>query len=191
MKLVCCKPTHIHVDCAFQFILINAENVFTKMRCPVGCERILKVRDIHQTLSLIKKIKSDTEITKDIRRYLAHNRIFNSPEKLFICPTDGCLGVFDRTGKMNECDSCKTAVCLKCDRRAHPEQECVKTMEEEKEVFETKFKTLVVERKYQVCPGCKKTVERTEGCRDMNCICGTEFCYDCGKILDWNYPEGE
>ena len=25
----------------------------------------------------------------------------------------------------------------------------------------------------------------------MECICGTQFCYWCGKILDWEYPEGE
>lgn len=190
LRFICCKPTHAHAACVFQFLTVAAENVFQKIRCPVGCDREFQLRDIHQFLALIRKLMPDLPAQKDVTRYLAHNRIFGAPEQLFICPEDGCLGVLERTGE-GLCEECKTAVCLQCDRRAHPGVECSKFMEEEKVAGETKFQEVVVARKYQVCPGCKKTVERTEGCRDMNCICGTEFCYDCGKVLDWNYPEGE
>lgn len=36
-------------------------------------------------------------------------------------------------------------------------------------------------RNWQTCPHCANLVERTEGCNSMECVCGTGFCYCCGK----------
>jgi len=35
-----------------------------------------------------------------------------------------------------------------------------------------------------MCPGCHTGIERLEGCFHMKCtVCGTHFCYECGKEL--------
>ena len=64
----------------------------------------------------------------------------------------------------------------------------MKFLEEEKVKLDDKFDEEVKSRKYQTCPGCIKVISRVDGCRCMACICGTEFCYWCGKILNWDYP---
>jgi hypothetical protein len=35
---------------------------------------------------------------------------------------------------------------------------------------------------WQCCPRCGNGVERTQGCRHIVCICGGEFCYQCGDV---------
>jgi hypothetical protein len=35
---------------------------------------------------------------------------------------------------------------------------------------------------WQRCPQCGTGVERTQGCRHIVCICGGEFCYQCGEV---------
>ena len=34
--------------------------------------------------------------------------------------------------------------------------------------------------KYKRCYGCKRIVQRNQGCPHMRCKCGTQFCYYCG-----------
>ncbi|KAI0371232.1 hypothetical protein BV20DRAFT_191688 [Pilatotrama ljubarskyi] len=31
------------------------------------------------------------------------------------------------------------------------------------------------------CPECEELIERHSGCPHMTCVCGTEFCYECGN----------
>ena len=40
------------------------------------------------------------------------------------------------------------------------------------------------EKKWKQCPTCLNMVERIEGCNHMDCVCGVEFCYRCGKLFD-------
>ncbi|OAR05732.1 hypothetical protein LLEC1_03458 [Akanthomyces lecanii] len=37
------------------------------------------------------------------------------------------------------------------------------------------------ENGWQQCYGCMRLVEINTGCNHMRCLCGTEFCYSCGK----------
>lgn len=32
-----------------------------------------------------------------------------------------------------------------------------------------------------LCPGCGSRIEKTDGCDHMTCLCGYEFCYQCGE----------
>lgn len=34
---------------------------------------------------------------------------------------------------------------------------------------------------WQRCPDCGMGIERTQGCPHMVCVCGGEFCYNCGE----------
>ncbi|KAG2496817.1 hypothetical protein HYH03_005223 [Edaphochlamys debaryana] len=33
----------------------------------------------------------------------------------------------------------------------------------------------------RTCPGCRQGVVKASGCNHMTCVCGSEFCYVCGK----------
>jgi hypothetical protein len=48
----------------------------------------------------------------------------------------------------------------------------------------TKLLELGSEKKWKQCPTCLNMVEKTEGCNHMDCVCGVEFCYRCGKLFD-------
>lgn len=43
------------------------------------------------------------------------------------------------------------------------------------------FLALAREQKWQTCPDCRMIVERSSGCPHMVCLCGAEFCYNCGE----------
>ena len=32
-----------------------------------------------------------------------------------------------------------------------------------------------------ICPGCDYLVDKYSGCNHITCVCGTEFCFECGK----------
>jgi len=42
------------------------------------------------------------------------------------------------------------------------------------------FKDFISGTKCKQCPGCKKWVEKNDGCDHITCLCGYEFCYRCG-----------
>lgn len=46
------------------------------------------------------------------------------------------------------------------------------------------LKELASRKKWKQCPTCSTMVERNEGCRRMDCVCGSEFCYRCGGRID-------
>jgi len=39
------------------------------------------------------------------------------------------------------------------------------------------------------CPGCKMHVNKLDGCDHIECVCGTEFCYRCGKETGYFFDE--
>ncbi|KAK5703595.1 hypothetical protein LTR17_021964 [Elasticomyces elasticus] len=72
------------------------------------------------------------------------------------------------------CQKCRSKTCVKCSSAAHFGP-C--TFEGDADLLET-----AKEERWQKCPGCQHLVERSEGCPDMHCRCGTNFCYGCGKL---------
>lgn len=46
-----------------------------------------------------------------------------------------------------------------------------------------KFIEFAEENKFKKCTKCKFWVEKSEGCNQMTCRCGYEFCYVCGAKL--------
>jgi len=39
------------------------------------------------------------------------------------------------------------------------------------------------------CPGCRIRVKKIDGCNHISCVCGTDFCYKCGEIM--NTPDDQ
>ena len=46
-----------------------------------------------------------------------------------------------------------------------------------------KFLKFVKGAHYKICPVCGVWVEKTEGCNNMRCRCGNNFCYKCGNVI--------
>jgi hypothetical protein len=70
------------------------------------------------------------------------------------------------------CLACDLVTCADCRRAAHPGRICAHQ-------FEVLDK-LARRMNWQKCPWCGMLVERTTGCKTINCRCGARFCYNCG-----------
>ncbi|KAK3987655.1 hypothetical protein QBC44DRAFT_371812 [Cladorrhinum sp. PSN332] len=49
---------------------------------------------------------------------------------------------------------------------------------------------LAKDQHWKRCPGCGHVIEHSGGCHDMFCVCGTRFCYFCGRRTLWNQDCG-
>ncbi|KAK4778190.1 hypothetical protein SAY87_018377 [Trapa incisa] len=102
------------------------------------------------------------------------------------CPNPNCREMIidechlleaDQRARRIVCPACKKGCCFRCSLR----------WEEVKERHRCDQVIAMAERKkWMECPGCRNYVDRTEGCKDIICRCGSEFCYNCGKALTSN-----
>ena len=84
------------------------------------------------------------------------------------------------------CPTCVNSTCKQCRRLMEDhltwdveERECPAVKENDQKLYE-----LGSEKKWKQCPTCLNMVEKTEGCNHMDCVCGVEFCYRCGRLFD-------
>jgi len=89
------------------------------------------------------------------------------------------------------CPKCTKRYCLKCKVEFHKGSTCKEYQQwcVENGQADVLFKEFISGTKCKQCPGCKKWVEKNEGCDHITCRCGYEFCYKCGgkypKCLCW------
>lgn len=63
-----------------------------------------------------------------------------------------------------------------------PAQEMESSQERSKDDSEDEaLRSLMGTMGWQRCPDCGMGIERTQGCPHMVCVCGGEFCYNCGE----------
>lgn len=75
------------------------------------------------------------------------------------------------------CPYCSQETCIPCRQKSH-DYLCVE---------DPTLKKYRMKYRWQICPHCKATVERTEGCKVISCRCGRAFCYRCGISLETLY----
>ncbi len=46
----------------------------------------------------------------------------------------------------------------------------------------------MVKEGWKPCPTCKEMIEKEDGCDHMQCECGHEFCYQCGRSYTGGMP---
>ena len=66
-------------------------------------------------------------------------------------------------------------LCEKCERERKKQRELI-----EKE-NEKKYESWRKEKDVKSCPKCGKHIEKNGGCDHMTCLCGTHWCWICGK----------
>ena len=107
----------------------------------------------------------------------------------YLCPTPGCKNYIPC--KKNDiklfCSKCQKAYCIKCYRLWHNNTNCKENLLENsldninqlnkiQNQGENKYK-------YKKCPKCQTSMLKEEGKNKILCVCGTSFCYKCGKII--------
>lgn len=94
-------------------------------------------------------------------------------------------------GKETFIDDNKWAICTACNVTTCPA--CLHLGSEHlantcPERLEKMDKALMEENKWKQCPQCKNMIEKVEGCDHMECECGQQFCYQCGRSYTGGMP---
>ena len=86
------------------------------------------------------------------------------------------------------CPKCSDSTCKNCKRlmsdHDHNQWLLAHRVCPKEDEDLTKLYELGCEKKWKQCPSCMNMVEKADGCNHMDCICGVEFCYRCGKLFD-------
>ncbi|KAF5249688.1 hypothetical protein FANTH_4996 [Fusarium anthophilum] len=75
------------------------------------------------------------------------------------------------------CSACNEITCIKCKNKGH-------TGDCEQQVGPAQALILAETKGWKRCLRCGHLIELTDGCSHMICVCGFEFCYECGEGLD-------
>ena len=122
---------------------------------------------------------------------------------VLFCPRCSTHAVKDDIqSTLAECVNCSFTFCDLCELAWHPgncegfgemllevsvdttgDAQAQSTKHKQK-IKEFEFKSEHLKRKHcRKCPSCKSWIQRDDGCNRMDCtICGTSFCYVCGKL---------
>ena len=124
-------------------------------------------------------------------RYLNVGEEYASPDPTFCC--DPKCGIFIKVPANNisqwaSCAKCHKSTCIQCKGAYldHP------TADDHPELISKEDKELAEREGYKQCPNpkCRNLLERIDGCDHMTCDCGTNFCYRCGRSLDYDSVGG-
>lgn len=74
------------------------------------------------------------------------------------------------------CNQCARVTCRHCRNVFHPGLECMA------DISTQQARNLAEREGWKTCPSCANMVERESGCARMTCRCGTQFCYQCGRL---------
>ncbi|KAK4361622.1 hypothetical protein RND71_020574 [Anisodus tanguticus] len=66
-------------------------------------------------------------------------------------------------------------------------EEFEKLNKDEREIEGIQLMQLAKSQEWQRCPSCRMYVGRSQGCAQMRCRCGTDFCYKCGAHSSDHY----
>ncbi|KAK0632507.1 hypothetical protein B0T14DRAFT_34942 [Immersiella caudata] len=176
-----------HIHCAAcvraNFRVTMRSAPFRPVQC---CQRI----DIN-VLRWVAGMSRTTGSSMDITAYRQLLTEFDTTEKLY-CWDRKC-GAFiplalragnDSFGHSALCRKCHTKTCIRCKEKFHfgpcPASRVLGVRRRGPTADEL-FRRLSRKRGWKACPSCKYVVEKTDGCNHISCVCGTHWCYRCGK----------
>ncbi|KAL2270176.1 hypothetical protein VTJ83DRAFT_2360 [Remersonia thermophila] len=102
-----------------------------------------------------------------------------------------CLGPGCRSGQVQDGAACPRFVCVACRHRHcirhgvpwHEGETCEEYDERNRERQRAEeLSEEVAHVGTMPCPGCNRPVAKDEGCSHIRCICGSEWCYNCGGL---------
>lgn len=166
-------------------MLKDLKEITENRRYPPECPGCGSAMDVWKCVNLLVSIQPVTAsaLTKLI---LLKEHI----KTLRYCSNEKCNTPFDFDGDLTNsgarvvCPLCNSATCARCGYEWHGNKSC------EDVLANNPLRKLAETFKWKHCPNpnCRALIERIEGCSHMECICGTEFCYNCGTEYDRGMP---
>ncbi|KAE8766365.1 putative E3 ubiquitin-protein ligase [Hordeum vulgare] len=87
-----------------------------------------------------------------------------------------------------ECPHCHRMFCARCATPWHTGVGCREFQElgqDERGREDLLLRSLAGRLRWQRCPKCRMYVEKSEGCNNIQCRCGSRFCYRCASKVSW------
>ncbi|KFK22880.1 hypothetical protein AALP_AAs64569U000200 [Arabis alpina] len=111
------------------------------------------------------------------------------------CPYPNCSTLMSKAdlpvaaeadqANVRACVKCSGLFCIDCKVPSHRDLSGAeyKKLRPEPLVDDSKLKFLAKDKNWRQCVKCRHMIELSQGCNQMTCRCGYEFCYKCG--VEW------
>ncbi|CAD8065967.1 unnamed protein product [Paramecium sonneborni] len=167
------KCSHIFCkDCWSQMIEIQLSNYIPIVKC---LQNQCLERLPHQFLELNQSYKDIL-----VKRMLENDKSYTW------CPGIDCPNIYKvyQTSQEYEC-KCGVKFCSHCKIESHYPISCqiFKKITEYKEPMQSWIKLDISQ-----CPNCNRYIQKSQGCIQIQCVCGNDFCTKCS--LAWNQEHG-
>ncbi|CBX93070.1 hypothetical protein IAQ61_008796, partial [Plenodomus lingam] len=147
---------------------------------PKCCGHVFHIKDYehcveHDTAEAFTEKEAEYKVLARNRVYCANTSCarFLDPRTHIQCPTSGVAYAVCHDGDACDkltCTKCKTLINGKANEHACSDDEDAAEMEK-----------AIRENKFQQCYACHTIIELREGCNHIQCHCGHEICYICGR----------
>ncbi|KAI8080942.1 hypothetical protein BDF21DRAFT_462614 [Thamnidium elegans] len=181
IKTIRCNHT-VCPTCIRRYLNETLEKSTYRSTNPILCPNTTCKESFESTDNLLKKYFTDDEVviwwSQAIIKTFISNKIY--------CPMQGCGAVFDAEKALlvhctfSECYECHKGFCMTCQTPWHPEVTVTHVLRDDRE-DEIKALALAKTNRWTRCPNCTHMVAITDGCNNVQCICGRSFCYGCGR----------
>ncbi|CAK64315.1 unnamed protein product (macronuclear) [Paramecium tetraurelia] len=114
-------------------------------------------------------------------------RMLDNDSNYTWCPGLNCQNIYKLEGlALNFKCHCGVRFCSKCKVDTHYPIPC-ETLKEITQYKESNQSWTVLD--ISVCPFCSRNIQRIQGCIQMSCVCGNDFCNKCSQ--PWNKEHGQ
>jgi E3 ubiquitin-protein ligase RNF19A len=162
-------------DCVIQYLSVKiTESQVLELRCPGdGCRHLISEAQVKafvpELLQKYQKFKRRAELSKD--------------PSVRWCSHLDCEGVMKGSQQRPHmaCPVCKREQCFNCGSEWHPGKTC-------EQLIDDAYEQWVRGREVQLCPRCKRRIEKVEGCNHMTCsVCQHQWCWLCRGAYSPNH----
>lgn len=165
------KDQHSHVyckGCAVEYVnSLVVDGKVDKIVCPgVTCGLVFQENDLKGLI--------DANMYEKYHRFKLRNDLLKDPT-LRWCSEPNCPGYMHGSPSSPQmtCPVCASVHCFLCGSKWHSGQSCDQVQDQE-------YKAWASQHEIQLCPQCKRPVEKNAGCNHMTCVCcHYEFCWLC------------
>lgn len=169
--------THVYCrGCVIDYVQsLVVEGKVEKIPCPgVTCGKMIEDREVVELV--------DGQMYEKYQRFKLRNELMKDPS-LRWCSQPNCTGYMHGSDSNPEmtCPVCSCKQCFLCGSNWHPDQSCDQIQDKEYTAWATVHEV-------QLCPQCRRPVEKNAGCNHMTCICcHYEFCWLCRQHYTSNH----
>lgn len=169
-----CRDHFFCIDCVHNYLQIKiTEAQVSCIRCPgENCQKVFQD-------SLLNSLVSE-ELYSKYLKFKWRAELLKDPNVKW-CKTLNCEGYMKGSTRNPYmiCPVCRFEMCFKCGDKWHGTRTC-------DEVIDQAYDMWAKGKEVQLCPQCKRRIEKVDGCNHMACsVCSYEWCWLCrGKYTN-------